>query len=505
MAVALLAMVALLYGRAVGFEFVYDDRVLVEGNAALGDLGTLPRALSRDLFHFSETRVSPYWRPTVTLSYYVERALFGAGPAGFHMGNLVFAWLAGFALFLLVRDHHGERAGLVAAGLFIAHPLLVEPVVNIASRTDLVCAALALFALRSRPALGFVLAFLACGAKEPAVLLPVASLVWDRREPRWKALAAGVALYLVLRVAVFASLEPESAGPTLASALGAGERALHLLSRVVFPWGGSPAAQVPSASGALAVVGWLGVGTLVLGLTRTRGLARAGGVFVLGPLLMVAGLLQGEPRFGDGLVLLPLIGVVLIAAPRLGSLPLWIAGPTILLLAGLGQLRIGDWTDEETLWETTHARMPRDPAIRLNLARTIAPEQPERAIALLHEVTFPDARRRGEVHEVRAFARVLTAGDPTADLAVALEGEPSAWTLVTACVWQLPDVCSRAVEVASDDPSVWNAWAIELGPGPDRVAAFGQACELSPDEGPFCANAARSELELAPSREDGLP
>ena len=506
LAAALFGLVALLYGRALGFEFVFDDRVLLEGNAALGDLGTLPEALTSELFHFSSTRASPYWRPTITATYYLERALFGAGPVGFHLGSLLWAGLASFALFLVVRDHHGERAGLVAAVLLTAHPLVVEPVVNIASRTDVVCAALALLALRSRPGLAAVLAFLACGAKEPAVLLPLAALALDRRERRWIGMAVGVGLYVVLRFVVLLDVDVEASGPTSASAFGAGERMLHLLARVVFPWGGSPAAEVPPAGGALAAVAWLGVLTLCAGLARTRGLGRVGALFVLVPLLLVSGLLQGEPRFGDGLVYLPLVGVLLIASSRLAELPTWAVGGLVLLCAGLGQGRVSEWKDERTLWEATHERIPNDGAVRLNLARTLVDDDPERALELLAEpLPFTDTRRQGEVAEVRAYASVATGRDPRADLVVALRGDASPWTLAMSCVHALPETCARAVQVSPDDPALWDAWGIEAGPGAERVERFERACALSPDEGPYCDHHTRSVLELAPGGQDGVP
>lgn len=494
-----------MYGRALGFEFVYDDRVLIEGNAALGDASTLVEALTHDLFHFAGDRVSPYWRPLVTLTYYVEYAVFGGAAWGFHLANLVWALLATMGLFVLVRAHHGERTALVCAALFVCHPLLVEPVVNVASRTDMLCAALALAALRVRPAWAFVLTLLACGAKEPAVLLPLAALVWAPRDVRWKVMGLAVLVYLGCRAAVFFELPPDAAPPTLASIIGAGERALQLMSRIVLPLAGSPAAEVPPASGGLAVLGWLGVAVVAVGVARLRGLGRVGAVLLLGPLMLVSGLLQGEPRFGDGLVLLPLVGALLIAAPWVERVPTWAAVLALAGLAGLGQMRVGDWRDEATLWEATHERLPSDPAVSLNLARTVVQEDPARAEALLAEVAFADARRQGEVGEVRAFAAQALGQDPRGHLVVALDGDPSPWAAASACVLALPTGCVAAIELAPADPAVWNAYAIELGPGPQRVEAFRTACRLSPDEGPYCANATRSELELAPPVQDGLP
>ena len=64
-AIVLFVWASLLYGRALGYGFVYDDVVLIAENPALGDLTTLPEALTHELFHFAEgRRATPYWRPT---------------------------------------------------------------------------------------------------------------------------------------------------------------------------------------------------------------------------------------------------------------------------------------------------------------------------------------------------------------------------------------------------------------------------------------------------------
>ncbi len=67
-----------------GLRLCQDDRLLVEGSRLLPEVGTLKQALLRDLFWLAEgkARVSPYWRPLVSASYYLDHAV-GANPGPF--------------------------------------------------------------------------------------------------------------------------------------------------------------------------------------------------------------------------------------------------------------------------------------------------------------------------------------------------------------------------------------------------------------------------------------
>jgi tetratricopeptide (TPR) repeat protein len=521
---ALLVAVLGLYGRALGYPFVYDDRTLIAANAALGDWTTLPEALVHDLFHFSPTRASPFWRPVVTASYYLDHALGGGAPWAFHLTNLLaLAGAAAGLLRLLAQRGAAVTASAAAALAFVAHPAQVEGAVNIAGRTDVLACAFALWALGARgPAGAFVLTLLACGAKEIGVLVPLAA--WALGARTWRASAAAAALFLVARQAVLAGLDLDPAdapGPSPASALGAAARALWYLGRVLWPSHLAPAMDLAPIQGLAAWLGWgavLALAAAALALRRGRPEVSAGLALAVPSLLAVSGLASASLRFGETFLVLPLAGCALAAAPSLRDRR---AAGVALALAALGAAagwgRVPDWTSERALWEGAHARLPGDARIGLNLARVVVQDDPERALALTGGEPFTDPRIERERAEIRARAyqvagqgeaavaalRRASADDPeatwaNAQLCVALQRAPEP-TAVTVCGWATRD--------APDDAALWNALglarAIGGGDPGGAVVAFSEAVRLAPQREDFAANLAIAREQAGEAGETG--
>ncbi|MEY3213481.1 MAG: hypothetical protein RIT28_3962, partial [Pseudomonadota bacterium] len=259
-AIVLFVWVLALYGRALGYGFVYDDVVLIAENPALADLATLPEALTHELFHFADgRRATPYWRPTVTLSYYVDHLLGGGAPWVFHLTNLLSLSAMGLGLWRLVATRVGEAAAWAVTLLFLAHPLQVEGAVNVAGRTDLLCGAALIWTVQARGALGVGLGTLiGCGAKELGALAP--ALVALLGAPgAWRASAAVVALWLGARGVVLSGEVIEAAGPTARSVGEAGARAAWLLTRALAPTALAPGLTLPRVGVGQAIVGWIAV------------------------------------------------------------------------------------------------------------------------------------------------------------------------------------------------------------------------------------------------------
>jgi Tfp pilus assembly protein PilF len=238
------ATAVLLFLPSLRGEFVWDDRSLILENRLLDDWSDLGGALSSDFFRRSgnEERIG-HWRPVVTLSYMVDRTLFGRAPAGYHAGNVLLHALASCLVFALGRALGLDRRGATCAGLlFAVHPVHVESVAWISGRTDLLAAVFALGALlldtrRARngdrgAAIGvFALTFAGLLAKEMAVavlfgaLLRALVLPSERETARGRARAAltaaaapaaAAALYVFLRLVVV-GIPPE---PPAAAAAG---------------------------------------------------------------------------------------------------------------------------------------------------------------------------------------------------------------------------------------------------------------------------------------------
>ncbi len=500
----------MVFGQALGQGFVYDDLGLIRDNVALADLGTLPEALGHDLFHFASSRPSPYWRPVITASYYLEQALGGGEPWAFHLGNLVALWAAALAWFALVRDRVGLLSAAVVATLVAVHPLVVEPAVNIASRTDVVCLFFVGLALRSERGIwALVLALLACGSKELAVGLPLVAWLLQPQHSRWRWMLLASALFLGARALVLAGHAAPEDPTTLQFVSGAGWRMVWMGGRLLVPCSLPPALTIGPPGPWLALAGWVVLVLLGLGAWRSNATARAGLALVVLALLPVSGLLGAWPRYGDGLLVLPLAGAALALAPVLqrNRVVAWSLTPLLIGLALMSRQQVPRWASEEGLWRWSHELRPDDPQLRLNLARSSGSEH--EALSLTEGLVHPVPRVQREVHTLRAHALLARSPqDARAEAARACSPDPeAAWACSVACVFgPAVQVCRLASELAPDDANVWNSLGIVLG-GADRAQAFARACELSPEEGPFCDNARRSasELQAVPGDQGGLP
>lgn len=189
----LVALAAVLvHWRAFENGFALDDIRLVESNPAIASLARIPH-----LF------VEPYWntpgehyglyRPLTVASLAIDRAVFGPGPFGFHLVNvLLHAGVAALVWLALRRAGTHYGTALLGAGLFAVLPLHTEAVANIAGRAELLAALFVLAAwvahrraseaggTASRWRAGAALCYLAAVfSKESAVLAPIVFLADD--------------------------------------------------------------------------------------------------------------------------------------------------------------------------------------------------------------------------------------------------------------------------------------------------------------------------------------
>jgi tetratricopeptide (TPR) repeat protein len=175
--VALFALAVLPFLASLGAEFTVDDHPTVEDAPLLGEIGW---------------RVFADARFVRTLSIMADRWLFGMDPVGFHVTNLLLhAGSTLLAYGVLLRFARNGVVAFVAAAAFAVHPSHVEVVTNIANRKESLCFlfSLASFAAYLRTldaadragqlrclALTAALGVLAIGAKQVAIVLPLAAV-----------------------------------------------------------------------------------------------------------------------------------------------------------------------------------------------------------------------------------------------------------------------------------------------------------------------------------------
>jgi hypothetical protein len=226
-------------------QLLSDDFALLHGNRTLS-----PTDLLTALFNESSSLAAGgTYRPLTEISIGVDHLVWGVGPFGYHLVNLVWHVLNTMLCYLFVRALVPPRpvVALTAALLFAVHPVHGDAIFWISARSDLLCTCFYLCSLtlfvrgrgpeqRRVATIGSLVCFLlALLSKEVALSLPFIIVILDLAAPstrgflaRFRAhlgtylLYVGVALaYLTLRWIVL----PEF---TRAKLPGVGEAVLNL-------------------------------------------------------------------------------------------------------------------------------------------------------------------------------------------------------------------------------------------------------------------------------------
>lgn len=136
--ILLIFAVAAVYGRLTGYDFQthWDDNVYILNNAA--SLGFSWEHV-KTVFDVGATKTIGQYNPLSMLSFMMDFTLWkGKNPGGYHLTNIIIHLLNGLLVYHLLFRLHGERLlALVAAAIFLFHPLQVESVAWISERKGL--------------------------------------------------------------------------------------------------------------------------------------------------------------------------------------------------------------------------------------------------------------------------------------------------------------------------------------------------------------------------------
>lgn len=182
--ILIVAFGVIIYANALTNSFVWDDELLITGNSSIRSLRNLPRIFTTEL---APKIGGNFYRPLQTFSYAFDYFFWGMDPFGYHLTNVILhignAIIVYFILFMVT----GRRnLSLLAALLFIVHPVQTEAVTYISGRADILAAffmfaSLLLFLLSTRcnyksvglyiaSAIFYIFALL---SKEATVIFPV--------------------------------------------------------------------------------------------------------------------------------------------------------------------------------------------------------------------------------------------------------------------------------------------------------------------------------------------
>ncbi len=376
---ALAIALAFVFGRAIGFSFVYDDRWFIVTNPAVRNLFPIGR-----FFTDGSTSALPasgipadVYRPLSVLSFAANVASTGLSPTWFraisfllHATNALFVWA-------LLRRAAPPTAPLLAALLFAIHPIQVESVMWISQRSILMAAFGALASMlcwdkaeENAHWIAGALLFYAFSlfSKETALLLPLylALRVESREDPRrhWLVAFVPIALgYLWMRGHALGHWGQDvQRSETMFASLAEGLRSLaHGAATIVWPAKLNVSYRWPSLPALGSIDFWVGVAIKIVLLGGIVALWRSRRRIALGFALIV---LFWAPHSGavplitfaaDRFLYLPMAGVafvfcsLLIEKPRLAPM----AAAVLIALSLASSRRVTDWRDDLTLWRAS--------------------------------------------------------------------------------------------------------------------------------------------------------
>jgi tetratricopeptide (TPR) repeat protein len=408
------------YAATLGYDFVWDDTLLIQQSWRLHDWRELPWLLTSH-FWAEVGEASHYYRPLVTLSFFLDLHVWGLRPVGFHLTNVLGHVAVTLAVLAVARRVMGEGVPAVICALaFALHPVHVESVSFVSGRTDVLATLFFILAFlahdRGRDRGGwsplawslgaYLLALL---AKEVAIVLPVVLLLWDRlghgdprdrrglrhAAARYAAYAAVTLLYLGLRVFALGGLLDSSAGTwgsPLTRALTAIRIAAWYAWITIVPYRANafhaiiPDGDPPGLTWWLAAAGLAAASGVAAWAARRAPVAGFGALWfwiTLAPSIAINLLPLPSPIMAERFLYLPTVGFCLIvgwiAARLLGPVglgregqvrPAPALGLAVLLLASgvLTLWRNEDWRDEYRLYSRMVASSPGAAVPLVNLA-----------------------------------------------------------------------------------------------------------------------------------------
>lgn len=177
-------LIAVSYFPAIGAGFVWDDGVwsdtpVLQGLAGLREIWLSPGSIHNE---------AHYW-PVLYTTFWIEHALWGLAPHGYHLVNLVLHFAVTLLLWRLL-NHLTVPGGWLIAAVFAVHPMHVESVAWVIGRKDVLATlfylSAALMYLRFmetranwRYAIALLLFIAGMLSKSIAVTLPATLLLWQ--------------------------------------------------------------------------------------------------------------------------------------------------------------------------------------------------------------------------------------------------------------------------------------------------------------------------------------
>lgn len=241
----------LAYWPVLRVPFMWDDPQMIIANPHITawTWDNLRHTFTHDVFN----QGIPYFRPLQTLLNMVDYSFYGLRPWGYHLTNLLIHLLNIMVLFVVLEQNRFPRASAFwVAGAFAVHPIIVQELMVVAGRAELLSSLFVLLGLwgwstgkRSGWGVSILCFPLAILSKEGGASLPflLASVSWacSTIKDRWRQLIphfALLAIYLALRHHVVGEAVPAAGiGESLRVLFFQAPKILFVYVRLLFvPW-----------------------------------------------------------------------------------------------------------------------------------------------------------------------------------------------------------------------------------------------------------------------------
>lgn len=202
------ASIAILtYRESLGYFFVDEDSLIIIDSSRIGSVTDFKKVVTLPLMSGSTVDIPPeFYRPTSSLSYSLDYAIWRLNPFGYHLTNLLLHAGTSVLVFLLMLRLSlvCRAAACLGALIFATHPALLNIVPAPARRQDILATFFLLLSLltclkyhgekpgmKSIFAVSIFTSLLALGAKEIAIILPFLVLLFliaarSSPETQWK-------------------------------------------------------------------------------------------------------------------------------------------------------------------------------------------------------------------------------------------------------------------------------------------------------------------------------
>jgi hypothetical protein len=137
-AVLILIIIGIItYANSLSGDFVWDDKMLIQGNEHIKSFAFIPQVFKEDLFHMGSSSTG-YYRPLQVVSYMCDHLLWGMEPIGYHLSSLILQIANSILVFFLCVLIIGSLwQSFFVAAIFLVHPAFVPVAGYISGRADL--------------------------------------------------------------------------------------------------------------------------------------------------------------------------------------------------------------------------------------------------------------------------------------------------------------------------------------------------------------------------------